>query len=72
MGFGQMFIRNLLDPLGFSLAVTTLTFLILTWLTLGIRIFFRIRFLKSIAIDDWLMIIAVVGPSTKNNSIYRH
>jgi hypothetical protein len=61
MGFGTIFERDPTNHLDFDLAVTATTFVVLTWLTLAIRIFVRLRYLKSVAIDDWLIIAAAVG-----------
>jgi hypothetical protein len=53
-----------LDPKdynGAQLAVVSIFFLTLTYLSVGLRVFVRIWIMKSFQWDDWLMLVAQVS-----------
>jgi hypothetical protein len=49
------------DNRGPALVAITVTFLILTWVSVLLRFFVRIRLTKSFDADDWLMAISLVS-----------
>lgn len=42
------------------LCAVTVTFLVLAWLTVSLRVFVRARIVKAFGLDDWLMIVSLV------------
>lgn len=49
------------DYNGYQLIVVVIIFLILTYISVGLRCFVRIRITKAFAVDDWLMLVAQVN-----------
>jgi Fungal rhodopsin domain len=43
---------------GYQLVAVVITFLVLTYISVGLRCFVRIRITRAFAIDDWLMLVA--------------
>lgn len=50
-----------MDNLGPQLAAVVILFLILTWLTVGLRCMVRARMIKSFGLDDWTMVLSLVS-----------
>lgn len=48
------------DYNGNALIIVCTIFLALTYLSVGLRVFVRIKILKTFSLDDWLMIVAQV------------
>lgn len=48
------------DYNGNSLIIVCTVFLALTYLSVGLRVFVRIKILKTFSLDDWLMIVAQI------------
>ena len=52
---------NLNTLLGISVA-----FLILTWISAGLRFYVRARLLRSFGYDDWFLLASLVGQETRS------
>jgi hypothetical protein len=48
------------NPRGTQLFAVMLTFVVVAWVFIGLRLYVRIIMIKKMAIDDWLMIFSVV------------
>jgi hypothetical protein len=46
------------DYNGYQLVAVAITFLILTYISVGLRCFVRIRITRVFAVDDWIMLVA--------------
>ena len=46
------------DYNGYQLVAVAITFLILTYISIALRCFVRLRITKAFAADDWLMLVA--------------
>jgi hypothetical protein len=48
------------DYNGYQLVVVVIIFLILTYISVGLRCFVRIKITRAFAVDDWLMVVSQV------------
>lgn len=53
---------------GSALVITSVTFLVLTWLSVLLRTYVRGFLTKSFQLDDWLMLVAQVCTARGSNS----
>lgn len=48
------------DYNGYELVAVAITFLILTYISIGLRCFVRIKITRAFAADDWLLLVAQI------------
>jgi len=53
--------EQVIDPRGVQLFAVAVTFLIIVWLFFTLRMLVKLVLIKSVSLDDWLMIFAVVS-----------
>jgi len=49
-----------MEDRGAELLATAILFAILSWIAIGLRVYVRARMIKSMGIDDWIMLFAQV------------
>jgi hypothetical protein len=49
-----------MDNRGPELAAVAVAFIVTTWLFVGVRVYIRGWMIKSLGMDDWLMVITLV------------
>jgi hypothetical protein len=50
-----------MEDRGSQIAVVSIAFVVTTWLFVSIRVYIRGWMIKALGLDDWLMVITLVG-----------
>ena len=50
-----------MEDRGHELFAVSIPFLVLSWVTMGLRVYVRVGMLKSFGIDDWAMAVTLVS-----------
>ena len=50
-----------MEDRGHELFAISIFFLVLSWVTVGLRVYVRAGMLKSFGMDDWAMVVTVVS-----------
>ena len=61
---------DLSENIGSSLVGTCIALLVLSWVAVGLRTYTRAILMKSFQADDWLMLVAQVGCTSKRRIIF--
>ena len=50
-----------MEDRGPQLAAVAIAFIVTTWIFVGVRVYIRGWMIKSVGVDDWLMIVTLVS-----------
>jgi len=50
-----------MEDRGHEILAVAILFLVLSWVTMGLRVYVRAGMLKSFGMDDWAMVVTVVS-----------